>query len=87
MNTEIEALRTERDELMAQNIILHTTNVNLQDELAKTRTAAKMGLDQLICNTTNMNKGMSKSIQKLCARDNKDTITALRGALNQGEKE
>ena len=43
-------------------------------------------LGQLVCNTTNMEKGMSKSIQKLCARENKDTINAAREYLAQPEQ-
>jgi len=44
----------------------------------------RMALGQLGCNTENMSKGMSKSIQKLCARENTEAITALRERL--GEK-
>ena len=44
----------------------------------------RQALGQLECNTENMSKGMSKSIQRLCARENKEAITALRERL--GEK-
>ena len=44
----------------------------------------RQALGQLECNTENMSKGMSKSIQKLCARENTEAITALRERL--GEK-
>ena len=44
----------------------------------------RQALGQLECNTENMRKGMSKSIQKLCARENTEAITALRERL--GEK-
>jgi len=41
----------------------------------------RQALGQLECNTENMSKGMSKSIQKLCARENREVITALRERL------
>lgn len=44
----------------------------------------RQALGQLECNTENMSKGMSKSIQRLCARENKEAITALCERL--GEK-
>ena len=43
----------------------------------------RMALGQLECNTENMSKGMSKSIQKLCARENTEAITALRERLGE----
>lgn len=43
----------------------------------------KLALEQLRCNTDNMNKGMSKSIQKLCARENREVLAALKAALAQ----
>lgn len=55
-------------------------NAHQHDDTALLR----MALGQLGCNTENMSKGMSKSIQKLCARENTEAITALRERL--GEK-
>ena len=43
----------------------------------------RMALGQLGCNTENMSKGMSKSIQRLCARENTEAITALRERLGE----
>jgi hypothetical protein len=47
------------------------------------RTAAQQALEQLRCNTDNMEKGMSKSIQKLCAKENREAMDTLRAALAQ----
>ena len=45
------------------------------------RELLEQALGQLICNTNNMQKGMSKSIQKLCARENAEVLERLRTAL------
>ena len=45
------------------------------------RELLEQALGQLICNTNNMRKGMSKSIQKLCARENAEVLERLRTAL------
>lgn len=47
----------------------------------------RQALGQLECNTENMSKGMSKSIQKLCARENREVITALRERLGDKTKQ
>ena len=47
------------------------------------REAAQQALEQLRCNTDNMEKGMSKSIQKLCAKENREAMDTLRAALAQ----
>jgi len=49
------------------------------------RDAAQQALEQLRCNTDNMEKGMSKSIQKLCAKENREAMDTLRAALAQEE--
>ena len=45
------------------------------------RDAARQALEQLRCNTDNMEKGMSKSIQKLCAKANREVMDTLRTAI------
>ena len=45
------------------------------------RELLEQALEQLRCNAENMQKGMSKSIQKLCARENAKVLERLRTTL------
>lgn len=52
-----------------------------QAEIDKLQAQMQQALEQLQCNTTNLQKGMSKSIQRLCARENAETLEMLRAVL------
>ena len=45
------------------------------------RKLLEQAFGQLRCNTSNLQKGMSKSIQKLCARENAEVLEILHAAL------
>jgi hypothetical protein len=56
---------------------------DLGDQVRERDALLRQALEQLRCNTDNMNKGMSKSIQRLCARENKAVIQSIKQHLGE----